>query len=72
MNKADAVKWYGTGAELARAVGISRQAVNKWPAIIPKGSAMDLADITKGEKRNGVRLTYDRAVYRRTRHGKAD
>ena len=66
MNKADAVRWYGTEAELARAVGISRQAVNKWPAKVPKGSAMDIADLTGGEKRNGVRLTYDRAIYRRT------
>ena len=65
MNKADAIRWYGTEAELARAVGISRQAVNKWPAIVPKGSAMDLAEITGGEKRKGVRLIYDRAVYRR-------
>jgi DNA-binding transcriptional regulator YdaS (Cro superfamily) len=33
MDKADAIKWFGNGAALARALGVSTSAVSQWDEI---------------------------------------
>lgn len=35
MKKAHAVKVFGSQAEIARQLGLTRQAVQKWPPIVP-------------------------------------
>jgi DNA-binding transcriptional regulator YiaG len=35
MYKSEAIRWAGTKARLARLLGISRQAVGKWPSRKP-------------------------------------
>lgn len=52
MLKRKALKHFGgNGAELARALGISRKAVSDWGDIIPEGSAYKLQVITRGKLR---------------------
>jgi DNA-binding transcriptional regulator YiaG len=53
MRYTEAIKHFGSEAQLARALGISRQAVNLWksPDRIPKGSAYQLQVITAGRLR---------------------
>jgi len=43
MKKADALRLYGTGAALARAVGVTPQAVSQWGELIPELQAARLA-----------------------------
>lgn len=52
-----AIKYFGTQAELARTLGISRQAVKKMGPIMPELRAMQVDRVTKGEVR------YDPKVY---------
>lgn len=49
MTKKQAVKYYGTEQAIADALGISRQAVNQWPAIIPLKSQFLLELDTNGK-----------------------
>lgn len=68
MRKTDVVKYYGgTESTIAKVLGISRQAVNQWPAQVPKKWALELADLTAGNECNGVVLKFDREAYKRKR-----
>ena len=58
MRKETAVAHFGSDVEVARALKISRQAVSKWPDIIPEGAAYKLQVITAG------RLQVDQSCYR--------
>ena len=51
MLKKDVISHYGTSGHAAQALEISRQAVDKWPAVVPEGSAYKLQVITKGKLR---------------------
>lgn len=57
MRKAAAVEHFETESAVARALGITHQAVNNWPDIVPKGSAYQLQVITAGK------LTVDPSLY---------
>jgi hypothetical protein len=57
MLKSDVVKHYGSQAAAARALGLKRAAVNKWPAKVPAGWAAQLHFLTRGK------LRFDPAAY---------
>lgn len=59
MRKETAVAHFGSDVEVARALKISRQAVGKWPDVIPEGTAYKLQVITGG------RLQVDPSCYRK-------
>jgi transcriptional regulator with XRE-family HTH domain len=59
MKKSDAIKYFGSQAEIAKVLKISRQAVGRWPEKIPELSAMKLARITFGG------LVYEEREYQR-------
>lgn len=51
MRKADVIAHFKTGKATAEALGISPQAVSKWPEIVPEGMAYKLQVITAGHLR---------------------
>jgi transcriptional repressor of cell division inhibition gene dicB len=51
MLKKDVLSYYETSKATALALGISRQAVEKWPDLVPESSAWKLQVITKGKLR---------------------
>jgi hypothetical protein len=48
MLKSDVISHFKKPVYVARALGISRAAVAKWPDVIPKASAYDIERITGG------------------------
>lgn len=48
MNKSSVVDFFGTQREVAKAIGVSDQAVSAWPELIPKGAALELEKLTDG------------------------
>ncbi|MDJ6367197.1 Cro/CI family transcriptional regulator [Salmonella enterica] len=58
MKKSSAIKFFGRQRLVARALGISDQAVSVWPELIPKGAALELEKITNGA------LKCDLSVYK--------
>ena len=59
MFKTTVVKFYGSQQGAASFLGITRQAVNQWPELIPERAALSLAFKTGG------RLPYDPKLYAR-------
>ncbi len=58
MLKADVLAHFDSSPiAVARALGITRSAVNQWPAVVPLKSALRLQAITRGA------LSVDMAVY---------
>lgn len=57
MLKETAIKYFGSQAELARALGIKPPSISDWKDVIPEGSAYKLQVITKGK------LKVDPALY---------
>ena len=50
MKKSDVVKFFGGYSATARALGMkNRQAVFKWPEVVPLKKALLIQDITKGK-----------------------
>ncbi len=49
MTKQEAIKFYGSGAALARALGLTRQAVSLWPDIVPDLYQYKLQVLTRGK-----------------------
>lgn len=47
MLKSTVLKYYGTGAAVARALKISSAAVTQWPDVIPEKQAYRLQVLTK-------------------------
>ena len=58
MYTATAVDFFGSKAEIARKLGISRTAVSRWGWRVPEGSAYKLQSITK-QKLKVVESLYD-------------
>lgn len=57
MKKQDAISHFGSKAAVARAAGISKQAVSQWGDFVPPAIAEAFAEISAGE------LVYDPGVY---------
>lgn len=51
MRTEEAIKHFGTAAELARQLGISRQSVHDWGDYVPEGRAYQLEVLTQGALR---------------------
>jgi hypothetical protein len=49
MKKTEAISHFGNQAKIARAVGISRQAVSQWGEFVPPAIAALLAKISGGK-----------------------
>jgi DNA-binding transcriptional regulator YdaS (Cro superfamily) len=49
MKTADAIKFFGTRTALAKALGITKQAVTQWGETVPEGRAYQLQVITGGQ-----------------------
>ena len=58
MDKNKTIEHFGSQSEVARVLGISRQAVSSWPEVIPEVCALRLHLHTGGD------LPYDPAPYR--------
>lgn len=56
MKKDDAIRFFGTQAELARAVGVSRSAVSQWPQELPPrvSDRVTAAMLRRVAKENGA------------------
>lgn len=62
MKKTAVLAYYANDShQVAAALGITRQAVEQWPEIVPEGSAYKLQAITNGD------LKVDPAAYARKR-----
>ena len=48
MLKKDAIKFYGSLTELAKALGIQKSAVSRWAKLVPLKRAIQLQTMTKG------------------------
>ena len=48
MLTATAIEHYGTQAALARALNVTRSAINQWGEIVPQGAAYKLQALTEG------------------------
>ena len=60
MLKSDVIEFYGgKKACVARALGISRQAINGWKEVVPRQSALELQLLTGGQ------LKIDQALYQK-------
>jgi hypothetical protein len=44
----DAIAFFGTKAAIAKALGISKQAINEWDDVVPEGRAYQLEVVTNG------------------------
>lgn len=49
MRKSDAIQHFGTGAALARALGIGKAFISKWPDDVPQRYAYEIERLTGGE-----------------------
>jgi hypothetical protein len=49
MKKSDAIAYFGSGAEIARRLGIGRAFVSKWGDDVPQRYAYELERLTDGE-----------------------
>lgn len=57
MLKSEVIEHFdGSPVAVARALGITRSAVNQWPKIVPLKSALRLQDITRGALRVNMRV----------------
>ena len=63
MKKKDVIDHYGSEAETARALAISRQAVNTWPDVVPENTAYRIQVLTNNK------LKVDPSLYRRAKSG---
>lgn len=63
MKTKDVVEHFGSEAEVARTLEISRQAVDQWGDLVPFRAAIEIQRITKDK------LKVDPSLYRRARSG---
>ncbi len=49
VRKEDVIEHYGSAAEAARELEISRQAVHKWPELVPMRTAYRIQVLTKNK-----------------------
>jgi len=63
MKTKDAIEHFGSEAAVARALEISRQAVDQWGELVPILTAIEIQRITKDK------LKVDPSLYRKARSG---
>lgn len=63
MFKSTVIRHFGGTSKAARALGLTRQAVSKWGAILPEGAAYKVQVKTNGT------LKVDPSVYEKTPEG---
>lgn len=66
MRKADVIAYFGDEVQTAAALEVSKQAVNMWGEIVPRGTAYEVEVITGGA------LKVDRDVYRQLKARKRE
>jgi len=49
MKTSDAIKYFGTAAELARALGIQRQSISGWGKTVPLARQYQIERLTDGK-----------------------
>ena len=49
MTKAEAIKHFGGSTKVAKALGITKQAVYKWPEELPEGRQFQIEILTQGK-----------------------
>lgn len=49
MRKSDVIKHFGTGRAVAKALGISEEAVYQWGEFVPPRRAYEIQRLTNGE-----------------------
>lgn len=49
MLKQEAIEHFGSQANLARALGVSRSAISQWPDEVPEGRDYQIEILTKGK-----------------------
>jgi transcriptional repressor of cell division inhibition gene dicB len=49
MRKSDVKKHFGSSSSIAKALGLTRQAISMWPERVPEGAAYKLQMITGGK-----------------------
>lgn len=59
MRKSTVLEHYGSGAEIARALGITEAAVSQWKEIIPPMAAYRIANLNPKVRK----LRFDRDLY---------
>lgn len=59
MKKSDVIKHFGTASAAAEALEVTKQAVNGWGPVVPRGIAFETQVITGGA------LVVDRQIYRK-------
>lgn len=52
MNKSDVISYFGTGTEVAKALGIKPSAVYQWPQEVPQLRAFQIEKLTNGALKN--------------------
>lgn len=57
VKKSTVIQFFGSGAAVARALGIRRAAVSQWPNLVPIGRAYEIQALTNGA------VLVDRALY---------
>lgn len=61
MRKSDVIKFFGSVANVAKAINISSQAVSLWGEVVPESSAYKIQVKTKGK------LKVDESLYKQRR-----
>lgn len=56
MRRKDALDFFGTISQAAKALGVSRQAVHQWPPVIPIITAMKIEQMTGGKLKVNKKL----------------
>jgi DNA-binding transcriptional regulator YdaS (Cro superfamily) len=59
MLKTEAISFYGSLSELARALGIQKSAISRWKKYVPLRRAMQLEAMSKGKLRCSAELYWD-------------
>jgi DNA-binding transcriptional regulator YdaS (Cro superfamily) len=49
MKKAEAIKHFGSGNKLAKALGLTRSCISKWPDPVPIHRAVQIENMTHGK-----------------------
>jgi transcriptional repressor of cell division inhibition gene dicB len=60
MRKTDAIKFFGTRAEMARALGITKQSITSWGDTVPLARQYQIERLTGGRLKGPAVARYSR------------